>query len=167
MEKYVSRLFSHGTNPSEARDFLLGKADIIGQATSDTFYRWCMYDYNLFGEPALKMVNLIGIEDELTGAGRSRARNLTARPAVFARFSTIEFELGRRSDVRLDVYDAGGRCIRTLAQGTLAPGRHSVRWDGRTGRGGEAPAGIYVVSLKTDGGSETRKIVRCAEKEQQ
>jgi len=164
VEKYVTRIFSHGTNPAETKDFLLGKTDIIGQATADTFYRWCMYDYNLFGEPALKLVNLTGIED--APAGARRARILTARPAVFSRFSTVEFELGRRGDVRLEVYDASGRRVRTLVEGTLAPGRHSVRWDGRSSQGAEAPAGVYVVDLKTDGGSETRKVVRCAGKEQ-
>jgi hypothetical protein len=166
MKRFVYRIFSHGTNPGETKDFLLGKVDLIGQATNDTTYRWCMYDYNLFGEPALTMVNLTGIQDELAGAGRCRPRNLTARPAVFARFSNIEFELGHRSDVRLDVYDAGGRRVRTLAEGTLPPGRHSVRWDSRTGQGDEVPDGIYVVTLKTEAGYDTRKVIRCAGKEQ-
>jgi len=167
VEKYVDRIFSHGTDPGEMRDFLLGKADLIGQAATDTTYRWCMYEYNLFGEPALKLENSAGIQDELAGTGRSRPRNMTARPAVFARFSTIEFELGQRSRVRLDVYDAGGRQIRTLVEGTSAPGRHRVRWDGRTGDGEEAPAGLYVITLRTDAGCDTRKVVRCAGKEQQ
>ncbi len=167
MERYVSRVFSHGSNPGETKDFLLGKTDLISQATSDTTYRWCMYDYNLFGEPALRMENLTGIQDELAGAGYSRPRNMTVRPAVFARFSTIEFELGRRSDVRLDVYDAGGRRIRAIVEGTLAPGRHSVRWDGRTGLGGEVPVGIYVITLRTDVGYDTRKVIRCAGKDLQ
>jgi len=166
VEQYVTRIFGHGTNPGETKDFLLGKADLIGQAEGNTTYRWCMYEYNLFGEPALKTINLTGVSDELAGTRRSRPCNLTARPAVFAGSSTIEFDLGRRSDVRLDVYDAGGRCIRTLTEGTLAPGRHSVRWDGRNGKGGETPAGIYVVTLKTDAGYDTRKVIRCAGKEQ-
>ncbi len=167
VEEYVDRLFSHGTDPGETKDFLLGKADIIGQATTDTTYRWCMYDYNLFGEPALKMVNLTGIQDELVGVGRFCSLRMTARPAVFSRFSTIEFGLGHRSDVRLDVYDAGGRQIRTLLEGTLGPGRHSVHWDGRTGLGGEASAGLYMIGLRTDAGYDTRKVIRCAGKEQQ
>ena len=166
MEHYVDRVFSHGTAPAETKDFLLGKTDVIGQATNDTLYRWCMYDYNLFGEPALKMENLTGVSDELAGAGQSRSRGLTAWPAVFTQFSTVEFELGRRSDARLDVYDAAGCCIRTLAEGTLASGRHRVRWDGRTGQGEEVPAGIYVVALRTGAGYEARKIVRCTGKEQ-
>jgi hypothetical protein len=78
VEKFVTRIFGHGTSPGETRDFLLGKADLIGQATGNTTYRWCMYEYNLFGEPALEMANLTGIEDGLKGAGRSRARNMTA-----------------------------------------------------------------------------------------
>jgi len=166
VEKYVDRIFGHGTDPGEMKDFLLGKAELIGQASSNTAYRWCMYEYNLFGEPALKMDNVTGVQDAWAEPRRCRLRNMSVIPAVFARSATIEFELGCRSDVRLDVYDAGGRCIRTLLKGSHAPGRHGVPWDGRNEQGGEAPVGVYVVTLRTDGGSEARKVVRCAGKEQ-
>jgi len=167
VERYVTRIFGHGGgNPGEMKDFLLGKADLIGEATNDETYRWCMYEYNLFGEPALKMENVTGVQDELAGTGRSRPGNLAVLPGVFTRSATVEFELARTSETRLDVYDAAGRRVRTLAEGIFARGRRSLRWDGRTELGSEVPAGVYVVSLKTDAGCETRKVVRCTGKEQ-
>ena len=166
VEEYVSRIFGHGTDAGEMRDFLLAKADLIGLAADNTAYRWCMYEYNLFGEPALKMENLTGIHDELSEPTSHRPRNMNIRPAVFTRYATVEFELASRRDVELEVYDAGGRCIRTLVQGSSAPGRYEVRWDGRTSRGEETPAGVYVVALRTEAGCDTRKVIRCAGKEQ-
>jgi hypothetical protein len=165
MERYIDRLFSHGIDPGETKDFLLGKADMIGEADTNTTYRWCMYDYNLFGDPALKMDNATGIQDEFAGPRQFCPRNMSVRPAVFARFSTVEYELGSRCDARLEVYDAEGRCVRTLAKGTSEPGRHCVRWDGRNEHGEGVPAGVYVISLRTGAGSDTRKVIRCAGKE--
>ena len=165
MERYVYRLFSHGIDPGATKDFLLGKADMIGEADTDTTYRWCMYAYNLFGEPALEMANMTGVRDELTAVRRVGTRSMQVRPAVFVRSATIEFTLGSRSDVRLDVYDAGGRCVRTLVRGAASPGRYQVHWDGRTDQGETAPAGVYVIALKTGAGHDTRKVIRCAGKE--
>jgi len=167
VERYVYRLFSHGTNPAETKDFLLGKADLIGQATGDTIYRWCMYEYNLFGDPALRMVNLTNVAEDTAGSGPPHATSLAAVPAVFARATNLEFTLGHRSRARLSIYDATGRCIRTLLDSPLAPGRYSVPWDGLTGQGHDAPAGVYVVALRTDQGTEALKLTRCTGKEQQ
>jgi hypothetical protein len=165
LEKFVARVFSHGTNPAETKDFLLGKADLAGQAASDTIYRWCMYDYNLFGEPALKMVNLSGLaaEPNLSPAFRTRIRAVT--PSVFSGSTTVELELARRQQVRLVVYDASGRQVASLVSGLVGPGRHLAVWDGRTFSGADAPAGVYVVALRTDAGDDTRKVVRYAGKE--
>jgi flagellar hook assembly protein FlgD len=43
------------------------------------------------------------------------------------------------------VFDALGRRVRTLVDGPLAAGRHEIAWDGRDGRGVDAPAGVYLV----------------------
>jgi hypothetical protein len=167
VERYVYRLFSHGSSPGAATDFLLGKADLIGQAASDTTYRWCMYDYNLFGEPALAMANVTGVQDERTAGRRTGMQSMMVRPAVFATSATVEFTLGSRNDVSLAVFDAGGRCVRTLVRNPSPPGRHQVRWDGRTDLREVAPAGVYVITLETEAGRATCKVIRCVGKEQQ
>ena len=161
VQRYVERLFSHGTDPGEMHEFFLGKADLIGEAEDDTVYRWCMYDYNLLGEPALELVNQDGLQVEFADGPRTRPPSLTARPAIFSRFSNIEFELGARTSVALEVYDAAGRCVRTVVREKSSPGRHQARWDGKTDLGRDAPAGVYVIALKNDAGVSTCKVVRC------
>jgi len=166
VEKFVERIFGNGADTAVAREFILGKADVIGPSVEDTVYRWCMYTLNLLGEPALKMTSRDGIEEQPVAGPRSRRRGLTVRPAVFSRSSNIEYELGTRTSVALEVHDATGRCVRTISSGRLSPGRHVAIWDGRTDLGREAPAGVYVIALKSDGGVSTRKVVRCEGKEQ-
>ncbi|MEO6463175.1 MAG: FlgD immunoglobulin-like domain containing protein, partial [Candidatus Eisenbacteria bacterium] len=62
--------------------------------------------------------------------------------------------------LRLDVVDARGRIVRTLAAGALPPGRHVRRWDGRDDRGGRAGAGVYFVRLAMEGKAWREKLVR-------
>jgi hypothetical protein len=166
ISKFVDRIFSDGRDTAVAREFTLGKADLIGPSVEDTVYRWCMYTLNLLGEPALKMVSRDGVQEPVAGP-RTRHDGLVARPAVFSRLTTIEYGVGSTRNVMLGVYDAGGRCVRTISSGRLTPGRHEATWDGRTDLGRDAPAGVYVVALKTEAGISTRKVVLCNGKEQQ
>jgi len=61
--------------------------------------------------------------------------------------------------VTLAVHDLGGRLVRTLWDGALAAGRHSLVWDGVDARGAAAASGVYLVRLSTaDGVQQTVKI---------
>jgi hypothetical protein len=61
--------------------------------------------------------------------------------------------------ISLTIYDVAGRRVRTLADGTIVPGRHVVRWDRRDGSGDAVAAGIYVLRMKAGVRTETAKIV--------
>jgi len=54
--------------------------------------------------------------------------------------------------VRLEVFDASGRRVRTLFQGSVVAGRHDVDWDGRDETGAAVPSGIYWA--RVGGGSD-------------
>ena len=55
------------------------------------------------------------------------------------------------------VYDVAGREVARLVDEVRAPGRYSVRWTGRCGRG-TAAAGIYFVRLQAGGRSAVRRL---------
>ena len=61
--------------------------------------------------------------------------------------------------VRVAVYGADGRLIRTLVNGWSTAGRHTAEWDGRDETGAEAAAGVYFCLLETPGRSARRKMV--------
>ncbi|HLA62841.1 MAG TPA: kelch repeat-containing protein, partial [Rhodothermales bacterium] len=46
---------------------------------------------------------------------------------------------------RVEVYDALGRRVAVLHDGTLAAGVHTLDWDGRADGGAPVPAGVYLV----------------------
>ena len=66
------------------------------------------------------------------------------------RATMIRFELPAITPVTLQVFDVGGRLVRTLSDQTLEPGHHSLQWDGRDGRGARVDSGVYFYVLSTD-----------------
>lgn len=79
-------------------------------------------------------------------------------PNPFNPSTTIEFELKKSSDVRLDIYNITGQKIRTLESGYLQTGYHSYRWDGLDNKGRAVSAGVYIYSLKSDGFVQSKKM---------
>jgi DNA-binding beta-propeller fold protein YncE len=77
-------------------------------------------------------------------------------PNPFRPRTTIAFALPRGGRTRAVVVDPAGRVIVTLFDADLPAGRHSVRWDGRSGDGREVPAGVYF--LRVHGAGETRQL---------
>ncbi|HEX5133479.1 MAG TPA: FlgD immunoglobulin-like domain containing protein [Candidatus Krumholzibacteria bacterium] len=81
-------------------------------------------------------------------------------PNPFNPSTTIAFELRKSAWARLDVFDVGGRRVRTLVNGDLPAGRHEVVWDGRDGAGRSAASGIYFYRLRAGDRTETRRMVQ-------
>ncbi|HET7498265.1 MAG TPA: FlgD immunoglobulin-like domain containing protein, partial [Candidatus Eisenbacteria bacterium] len=72
--------------------------------------------------------------------------------------ASLAFELPRTERVRVELFDAAGRLVETLADAAYPMGRHSVRWGGRTPHG-QAPSGVYFVRFRAPGHTITRRFV--------
>lgn len=82
------------------------------------------------------------------------------RPNPFARRTAIAFDLPRGEAVTLEVFDAGGRRVRTLSSGWRPAGSHRVEWDQRDRHGSLVRAGVYLYRLRSAGsGVVERKLV--------
>ncbi len=68
-------------------------------------------------------------------------------PNPFNPETVVPFRLGSRSEVSLAVYNALGQRVTTLFRGTLAAGRHEVRWNGTDRWGQPVPSGVYFARL--------------------
>ncbi|RPJ47879.1 MAG: T9SS C-terminal target domain-containing protein, partial [Candidatus Latescibacterota bacterium] len=84
---------------------------------------------------------------------------LANRPNPFNPTTTIEFTLSAGAKVDLTVYDTAGRAVRTLKDGVLPAGAHSVTWDGTNASGKEVSSGVYFYRLHTPGFEDTQKMV--------
>jgi len=96
-----------------------------------------------------------------------RPRLMPARPNPAAALSAtvggdlvhLCFELPATADVRLDLFDASGRCIRTLAQGSFHSGAYEIPWDGRDGAGQPVGTGSYYYRLVAGKDTQAGKVM--------
>lgn len=80
-------------------------------------------------------------------------------PSPFAGSTRLSFALPAAADATLEVFDAGGRRVRTLAHGRLAAGSHEFAWDGRDDQGAKLGAGLLFVRLRAGGQEAVRRVV--------
>jgi len=77
------------------------------------------------------------------------ALSLTAAPNPFNPRLAISYSLERAGTVRLDVFDARGRLVRTLVDANAAAGAGSVIWQGDDASGRAVASGVYQLRLTT------------------
>jgi hypothetical protein len=98
----------------------------------------------------------------MSGVGDGRAGVMALygnAPNPFRGATDIEFATPGRARVSLAVFDVAGRKVRTLADGVVEPGNHSVRWDGRSDSGSLAPSGVYYVQMAAPGFEKTASMI--------
>ena len=83
-----------------------------------------------------------------------------AVPNPFTSSTTLRLALPRSGAARLEVFDTGGRRVRTVFAGRLAAGTHEFAWDGRNDLGHPSGVGIYWALVSTDQGTAARKVIR-------
>jgi hypothetical protein len=80
-------------------------------------------------------------------------------PNPFNPSTEVSFDLPLRDRVRLSVFDATGRLVRTLVPGESLPaGRHSRIWNGRDDAGRQVASGVYYARLESKSGHATKKL---------
>ncbi len=83
-----------------------------------------------------------------------------ARPNPFHRRATIRFSLAETGRAQVEIFDVSGRCVRTLHEGSLDAGEHSLIWDGADGEGRPLGAGLFWVQLRTAAGyTSSRRVL--------
>ena len=86
------------------------------------------------------------------------------RPNPFSSTTFIRYDLPRRAEIELSIYDLAGRKLVTLDRGAREPGRYSIRWNGRDEKGHRLPAGVYFCDFRAEAEGQTiarftRKII--------
>ncbi len=72
--------------------------------------------------------------------------------------ASISWNLAQSGPVRLDLFDAAGRWIRTLVDELRPAGAGSAHWEGTTADGGRAAAGQYFLRFRTPEGIEHGRL---------
>lgn len=101
----------------------------------------------------------VGVAEEPGGLPRKLDLDVGG-PSPFRGVTRLRYSLPEPAHVRLLVYDASGRLVRTLRSGQASSGLHHADWDGRDSRGATVARGLYFCRLAADDERMTRKLVR-------
>ncbi|MCD4691582.1 MAG: T9SS type A sorting domain-containing protein [Calditrichales bacterium] len=80
-------------------------------------------------------------------------------PNPFNPVTTIRFELHKKVDVKLVIYNVMGQKVRTLLNGKQNEGVHKVLWSGSDDRGNPVSSGVYFYRLTTENYDKTMKMI--------
>lgn len=92
-------------------------------------------------------------------ASPAMSRIVSASPNPFNPATLIEFEVRSPGPVEITIHDAAGRRIAVIESEPLPTGRHRRRWDGRDDTGRATASGTYLVRMRTDDGSDSRRLL--------
>lgn len=72
----------------------------------------------------------------------------------------LHYQLAEEGPVRLQIFDAQGRLVRSLVEGSQPASQYSVAWDGRSENGSAVASGLYFVKFSgPDGQAQSRTLV--------
>lgn len=92
-------------------------------------------------------------EARLVAADEDVDLSVTASPNPTSSALTVEFGAAGASEIRASIYDALGREVALVADGSFDAGRHEVTFDTSA-----LPAGVYVVRVVVEGEARTTRI---------
>jgi len=70
----------------------------------------------------------------------------------------IEYSIAEEADVRLEVFDARGRLVRTLFDGVQPAGRYREVWQGDDDHGVQVSSGVYHLRLQLEDGQHVQRL---------
>ncbi len=80
-------------------------------------------------------------------------------PNPFNPATTIEFEVPRRSEVILSIFNVLGQEVRRLVDNSLPAGTYRLEWDGKASNGHEVGSGVYFYRLTSGDVTLSKKMV--------
>jgi hypothetical protein len=98
----------------------------------------------------------VGTDDDVAPARMLTASNY---PNPFNPETTIEMSLPLSGKASLKVYNMRGQLVRTLADGQMTAGKHTITWNGRDNQGRSVASGLYFYRVESNGQAITRKTM--------
>jgi hypothetical protein len=111
-------------------------------------------DSSVIGESVASSV------DDPLNTERMDPFRLAVWPSPSAGTVRLRFAAARPGRLAMEIYDAAGRHVRTLANGATGAGERVIDWDARTDAGERVSAGVYFVRGRLDMPGQPRQQVR-------
>jgi hypothetical protein len=98
-----------------------------------------------------------GIEENFYSL--SQIQLSSSYPNPFSNKVIINYQIPKRTDVKLIIYDVLGREVKSLYSGMANQGNYTITWQGDDNKGKKVSTGVYFVRLEALGKNIGRKII--------
>lgn len=75
-------------------------------------------------------------------------------PNPFNAITKIDFDIGKTTNVKINIYDILGRKVAALADREYLPGNYSIQWNAD-----KLPSGVYFYTLQTESSMLTKRLI--------
>jgi len=79
-------------------------------------------------------------------------------PNPFNPSTTISYELNKKAEVKIEIYNNRGQVIQTFALGQKDKGRYKLIWEGKDKNNSNCGCGIYFIRMLVDRESYMQKV---------
>ncbi|MEA4967468.1 MAG: T9SS type A sorting domain-containing protein, partial [Bacteroidaceae bacterium] len=104
------------------------------------------------GDTVAENTNLIGIKDNIVTINEKPS--LKAYPNPASSTTTLEYNISKASEVKLQVYDMNSRLVSSINKGRQSAGVHSQELNVQN-----LKSGIYMVRIITNNSTSTAKLI--------
>ena len=80
-------------------------------------------------------------------------------PNPFNAATTISFNLPKRMEVSVKIYNILGQLVKTVVDEEIRAGHHKILWDGRNNHGNLAATGVYIIRLEAKQNVAVKKLL--------
>jgi hypothetical protein len=80
-------------------------------------------------------------------------------PNPFNPSTSISYEVGELSDVKIEIFNLIGQQVATLVNYPQTAGKYQVRWDGKNNNNTYVPSGVYLCRMQAGKFLQTKKLL--------
>jgi hypothetical protein len=146
------------TGPGATYELRFRAKNLTGQTHITYLGGTAAYDAGEYVEPVVTSGAAVWIGDPSSSPGAVEPRRFIAVPNPFNPVTELRFAFASAAVARVEVFDAAGRRIATVFDGSVAPGPFTTTWDGRDDRGRAVVSGVYLARLTASNGA--REVAR-------
>jgi len=162
-QSYTCIAFQTGWSPSDTGWYLVRSwletrdgVDVVPQNNS-----WEKHYYFINSGPSEE--GIVKTNDPIQNAGSASVPTtfglMANRPNPFMTHTAIQWQIPVSSNVVISIYDATGRIVKTIVNGSYTPGYYNVTWDRSDENHNKVASGIYFFEMRTDKYSARHKMV--------
>ena len=116
--------------------------------------------FNIEDVRKLTFSGVVGVKDsEVIGNAIKSFTLLQNYPNPFNPSTTIEYQIPKAGNVKVNIYNITGQLIRTIENSFKNAGAYKVNWDSRNNFNQSVASGIYLFQVKYENSFLTKKLI--------